>query len=223
MVEPVFNWSRYLAKLKTTKRYWVPLALAVVFGANFAGLLLPKKYDSSALVTIHEPQFMDLSGFQVRTMLSIKDRLETIREEMTSFSFLAKIARDLNLDAGIEPNSLRYEQLIRRMERSITLFVKNQDLFEITYRADTPLRARDVAAAIVNQYLINSSQYYQNKTSSAVKFLESELTEEKNRLSAAEDAVKKYKSEHITEIPEAQEANLRRLEQLQLAQDGVGF
>lgn len=220
MTGVAFSWPRFLLTLKKTIYLWVPLILFIILVINALGLFLPKKYESTAQVRIYAPLYSDMMG-TADGVLTIKDRLVTIREEMTSFKFLSAIAHKVNIDAGIAPGSLEHEELIQRMTRSISLHLKGQDLFTISYRDSTPELAYKVTLEIVTQYLINSNHYYERRTSDRITFIAEQLKDATVRLDKAQEGTLAYKNEHINEIPEAQNANQRRMEQLRTEHLGV--
>jgi polysaccharide chain length determinant protein (PEP-CTERM system associated) len=211
MSSAAFDPKRLLHTAKTTKRFWVPLFVVVIAAVNGAMVFMPKKYQSSAQVLIHEPKLNMIVG---QMGVSINDRLPTIREEMTSFRFLSQVARKLNLGRGLDPEAPQYQSMIESIRGNIDLRVKNRDLFTIVYQDSTPERARDITAEIVNQYIAASSRTFEKKTGETLEFITKELEVAQREMRMAQDAVTKYKQEHPNEIPDVQAQQITRLNRL---------
>jgi polysaccharide chain length determinant protein (PEP-CTERM system associated) len=198
---------RLLLKAKTTKRWWVTLAVFIIVAVNVAGLFRPPRYQASALVLIRQPPIADQ---RVRDTFRLTDMLDTIRQRVTSFSFLSEIARKLNLDAGIPPDSNEYEQLIERMRKAITLNVE-PEFFQLQYAGYTPREAYNVADAIVKLFITQSGEYYNDKAKKNVGFLDAQLRQARLEMDDAQKKIRAYKDAHIKEIPEAQAEHMSRL------------
>jgi polysaccharide biosynthesis transport protein len=125
------------------------------------------------------------------------------------------VAKRLNLDKGLDPNSPAYESLIRSMQSSIDVYMRGQDLFQITYKADTAKLACDVCRGIVDEYLTRIGKYYETRTKDNVTYFQTSLEEAQKQLKEAQDAVTKYQNENINEIPDVQASTLQQRANLQ--------
>lgn len=213
MASPSFNVGRFLLMLKTMKRWWVAVLLLVIVGGNVGGLLLPSKYEAQAFVAIHEPKIETISQLS-NQVLNVEDRLKNIREELTSPDFLKVIAARENLDAGIQPDTPQYQKLLQNMAAAITLTVKEQAHFAISYLASSPEQAQHVTRAIVDQFIKVSDDYYNSKATSLVSLVDDQLKDAKAQLKVSQEAVSKYENEHYNEIPSALERHVKRLSEL---------
>jgi polysaccharide chain length determinant protein (PEP-CTERM system associated) len=207
MSPQIFDYRRFLLKMRTAKHWWIPLALVVAVAVNVVGLLRPERYRATALVLIRQPPIPDQ---RVRDTFRLNDMLQTIRQRIQSFSFLSEIARKLNLDAGIPPNSAEYENLIEGMRRSVSLNTRT-DYFELTYSGFEPNETYNVTDAILKQFIYQSGQYYNEKAQKGVQFLETQLRLAEVEMKHAQDEIRGYKDAHIKEIPEAQAEHMGRL------------
>lgn len=213
MASPAFNLSRFLLMLKTMKRWWISVLLLTILAGNLGGLLLPRRYEAQALVAIHETK-IDTISQSSNQVLNVEDRIKNIREELTSADFLKVIAARENMDAGIQPDTPAYQKLMQKMADSITLTVKEQAHFAISYLAASPEQAQRVTRAIVDQFIKISDDYYSGKATSLVNLVEDQLKDAKTQLRAAQEVVSKYENEHYNEIPSALERHVKHLSEL---------
>ena len=201
MSTPIIDLPRFFHKVRTTKRYWLPLTIMVIVAVNLFGLTLPPRYASTATVLIIKPQ-IDW-GIQ-QQMWGIRDRLDTIREQITSSPFLGEVARHQNLDLGLEPDSPSHRMLINEMRGHVVIGVRNEDLFTIQYNGGrTPKEAKDVTQEIVDLFIERTSSFFNRRTTKNRELAESNLNIWKNRLKEAQDNLNEYRLKHSKTIPEA--------------------
>lgn len=210
MAVSTFSIPRFVNTLRTTKRWWIPLGVGVVLALNGLGLLLPRKYKAQAIVAIHETKMEQLTG-AASGIIKIEDRLDTIREEMTSFAFLQLVVAKLNLDAGLAPDSPQYERMIKRMAEQIELRVKEKSLFTLAYTAETPRKAADITQTIIDLYIQHSNSFFERRIRTNEAMLTAQLEGARRDLDQALAAVMKYKNEHLKEIPDAQDEHLKQI------------
>lgn len=204
-----FSWARALFIANRYKWWLACLALVIIVTTNLAGLMLPVKYKSTVKVKIYEPREYR-RGDRGPT---VHDRLITIREEVSSDPFVADVAGRLNLDAGIKPHTPEYYQLLDRIKKHIELWTKGSDLISFSYVSTDPKRAQQVVTTVVNKYLAETNRIFENAQQQKISFLEQELERAERNLGQAQQQVVNYMNEHPNEIPEAQGANIKRLEE----------
>ena len=196
-----FNPSRFMYKFWTTKRWWIPVTVAVMLAINAMGFLLPEKWASQVTVKVIEPQMSEMTGSMQRS-LAPEVRLATIRDEIMTHPFLSEVATLTNLDKGMKPQSDEHIMLIGRMRNAIELRVKGRDLFTVSYRGLTPAEARDVTDQIVKLWMNRTAEFYKNTSRGRTEFLDNELQDAQLKLSESRKAVREFKEQNINSIPE---------------------
>lgn len=213
MASSALSLSRFLLMLRSTKRWWIPVLLLAVGGINVAGLFMPHKYESMAVVTIHDPNVESVASMSNKVW-TVEDRLKTIRIEMQSPDFLAVVAAKVGLDAGLAPDTARYQTLLKKMAGAIDLQLKEQSYFTVAYRADRPETARDVTRAIVDLFIRNAEDSYAASAKKLKTGINEQLTHAQAELKAAQEAVMQYQRDHFNEIPQAADSHLKSLNDL---------
>lgn len=214
---PLSYPGRCLRKLKSAKRWWIPIALLTVVLVNLAGALMPRIYLSQAVVRVHEPKGFMAPG-AAGAALPIGDRLRIIREEVTSLNFLTQIAHREKFDEAIPPGTAEYALLLQKMSDAIGLEARAQDAFEISYRAETPEKARRLTRAIIEQYVQNINWEYEKQTRKSEAIIKSQLDDGRQKFESAQSDILKFKNNHLSEIPEAQPEHVRQLSELRTQQ-----
>lgn len=204
-----FSLAKFLFMLNRHKFKLAFLGLLIVVAVNAAGFLLPRQYASHAIVRINEARTR--VGDMDRTM---DERLRTLRQEITSFRFLARVADDLNLDAGMHPTSNAYEQLVSGMSKRIDVRLKNRDYFEVSFKDTDPDKAFAVTENVIKEYVARSGILSESSVGDQVSLIEQELEQAQIELAKAQGKIRDYKSANINEIPEAAAEHRNRLAKL---------
>ena len=214
MSNPPFDARRLLNTARTRKRYWIPLVLIVVFAVNVSAPFLPERYEANATVKILEPPSLKMIADQATDLLDVRDRLETILEEVTSFSFVEKVAAKptLNLTGHLDPRTREYERVIKSMQKRINLYTKNDDLFVLSYRGPTAHETYHVADEILNLFFENTANFYESRTEKTKEVIAKKVKDAVAHRDEIQDLIKQYKEAHPNEIPEVQVSKRAQLD-----------
>lgn len=171
---------------------------------------IPSVYESTVVVRV-EPQRPE--GEMVRRTVSelIEQRLLTVRQELLARPVLQRAIEELNLypetveDYGIEA-------AVSRMREDLSVTVEGETAFELTYTAEDP----ELAAKVANRLpAIWSEETLKSRKVQAARATQL-FTEEVDRLKLAvadwERKIAQFKVDHIGELPEQLEQNMRGLE-----------
>lgn len=193
----------------------------VLVGAITAGVFavgaaivasLPSVYTSTVVVRV-EPQRPE--GEMVRRTVSeaIEQRLLTVRQELLARPVLQRAIEELNLypelvaDYGIEA-------AVEQMREDLDVKVEGETAFELSYSAEDP----EVAAKVANRLPAVWSEETLKTRQDQAQRATTLFTDEVNRLKLVvadwERKVAQYKVDHIGELPEQMEANMRWLDRL---------
>jgi polysaccharide chain length determinant protein (PEP-CTERM system associated) len=202
------------------RRPWlviVPFVL-VHLAALGVSLVLPPRYTSSTLILIAPDQMPNNLVPQMSTE-RISQRLQTLRQEVHSRTRLEMIARELDPYGTLGKEPLI--DTIERMREDVTVAVKGQDAFSVSFEHRDPKMAMLVADRLTTLFMDEVAGARERQVSTAYNFLERELQDARLQLEAKEKALAAFKESHMGQLPEQVQANLATLQRLQMEQQMV--
>lgn len=225
MQEPrMLSIGDYLAMLR--RQRWVILSAAficwlLVWGV---GLLLPSTYESVGVVQIQQQQ--------VSPKLVPPNTLEMASAQFGQIE--AQILNPVSLQAIIDRDHLYTRQggllslfqpsdPIKQMEKDISLQQQttgqgNQAVltgFQISYTASNPALAQAVDRELMNLFMDQNNTSQLQASQTTTNFLENQVNDAQIELNKQEAAVKKFKAEHVGELPDQVQSNMQILSGLQ--------
>src|SRR5437870_7964146 len=97
----------------------VPLYVGLILGIC-AGILLPKKYQSSTIILVEEGKTDNPLFNNLAVSTNVTQRMTTIQESMLGWNSLLKLVKRLNMDKDVKtPRDL--EKLILDIRKNITI------------------------------------------------------------------------------------------------------
>lgn len=203
----------FLDSLK--RRWWLPilcLLLAVVASVAITRKL-PKIYRASTLILV-EPQKIPVAYVRPTVTTSIEDRLRSLQQQITSRTRLERVIRELNMFPN-RTGDVPLERLVASVASHIQLEVRGTTTFRIYYEGTDPKQVAAVANKIAELFISENTEAREREARGTSEFLEKELQDVKARLEKEEAVIAAFKREHMGELPEQRESNMRGLEALQ--------
>jgi polysaccharide biosynthesis transport protein len=203
------------------RRRWIlgvtALVTLAVIAASFR---LPNRYVSEATVLLVQQQVPERYVTPTSTT-EISQALDAIKQDVLSRGRLLGIIKDLNLYPK-ERSRLSPEQLAVRMREDVQIEPllsnaqrRDVNAFSISFEADTPQLAQEVANRITNSFIEQNLKSRSDQASTTTRFLHEQLEAAKQRLAEQEQRLKDYKLQNLGELPEQQQGNLSILAGLQ--------
>jgi polysaccharide chain length determinant protein (PEP-CTERM system associated) len=198
--------------------------LFVLTAAASLAVFLPSVWTAKTLVLVNRQQIPE--RFVAPTVQAdIEARLLTLSQDILTPDRLMKIAQDYGLYQNLR-RTRTTEDVVEQMRRDIRLeLVEDKSerrqreprsaLFTITYRAPDPNVAVDVTNTVASLYIQENGRLREKQAAGTTAFLEGQLADISNRLKGQEQRISAYKEQHITELPEQRDTNVRTLERLQ--------
>ena len=175
-------------------------------------LSTPKSYSATAVIRV-EPQRLGEEMVQRTFNDAVEQRLLAIRQELfarpvlkkaiSEFSLYPKLVRDKGVEAAVEA-----------MRKSLTVRVEGESTFEITYEAETAAWAAQVANRLPQLYAEEALRIRGEQAALATRLFEEELSRLKTFVSKQEATIAAFKVQHMGELPEQLESNMRALERV---------
>ena len=220
-MEETFNFDYYIALI--LRRRWfiiVPFCLSMVIGIALL-FTLPRTYRSKTLIMV-EPQRVPSDYVRPLTTTDVGSRINTISQQVMSRTNLERIIKQFGLFTGEKYKDMFLEDKIAYMRKRISINVtrsggrEGPGSFSISFEGRDPKKVMQVTNALANYFIKQNLKDREMQAVGTSKFLDSELKDMRSQLKRIESKLKKYRTEHMGELPEQLDANLSILDRLQL-------
>jgi polysaccharide biosynthesis transport protein len=202
----------------------LPLLLVLAATVSLA-FFLPSVWTARATVLLNSQLIPEA---YVRSSVSgdPEARLLTLTHQILDGPRLTKIIEQYNLYPAMRQKR-SVADVVERMRRDIRVEIpeererRNRDskilLFTVAYTATNQQVAVDVANTLAKIFDEENRRTSQQQAAGTSEFLEAQLRDIRTRLAAQEQKITAYKEQHLGELPEQREVNLRTIERLQLS------
>lgn len=191
-------------------------------------VVLPKSYRSSTLMLVEEQKVLHVKGVESSTSDGSLDRTATMHARVTAMrqillsrDLLTQVADEFHLYGYKKANaSSMYEDgVVGRMRGAIKVeLAKDQTFLTLSFLDESPTMARDVTTRLADLFLQESSRSKEEIAEFSTEFLQHELDDLKVELEQKEKAIAEFKQQHLGELPEQMDSNLRILDRLESEQ-----
>jgi succinoglycan biosynthesis transport protein ExoP len=206
----------------------VGVALVVSLAAYWLAMALPNEYESYATVLV-EPQAVAPELVEAGVASAdLNRRLHLMAAQILSRPRLSRIIDELGLyqdeskylvrdeiintmrdHVRVEPVLPELEQGQTTVRREFTI-----DQFRLFFRDDDPVKARDVAQRLANDFIQEHIADRVRTSQKSLEFIEAELQRLSGAIKQVENQVASLKAANPGRLPEDVPANQRRLERL---------
>jgi polysaccharide chain length determinant protein (PEP-CTERM system associated) len=219
--EKSFNILDYFEIL--LRRIWyivIPFVL-ILIGAVFYAVTSPKEYRASTLILV-TPQKVPETLIRPTVTSRIEDRLQSIGQEIMSRTRLEQVIAEFKLYSN-EAKSLSKEEVIELMRRNIKVELKGKEgFFSISYIGKDPRIVPIVTNKLASLFIEENLKLREQQAQGTSEFLSVELNSTKTKLEEQEKAMTQFRRQHMGELPEQRDSNLKVLDQLQVLYQRIG-
>ena len=199
------------------RRIWyflIPFTVIMVAAILYA-FSLPKMYRATTLILV-TPQKVPETFVRPTVTSKIEDRLQSIGQEIMSRTRLEQVISEFKLYSE-EAKSLGQEGAIELMRNNIEVEIKDKEgSFTISYVGQDPRIVTMVTNKLASLFIEENLKLREQQAQGTSDFLFVELNATRAKLEEQEATITAFKKQHISELPEQRDANLKVLEQLQL-------
>jgi polysaccharide chain length determinant protein (PEP-CTERM system associated) len=226
MINPArsYNIDDYMEILRRRIWYLVIPFLLIMAGTILYAKFTPRIYKASTLIAV-TPQKVPESFVQPTVTSGVEERLQSIAQEVTSRTRLEKVINELRLYQD-EGNNRPLEEVVEFMKKNITIELPSKrnekGYFSIGFMGKDPNTVTAVASRLASLFIEENLKMRESQAVGTTEFLTIELAAKKAKLEELEAAVSQYKRQHMGELPEQRDANLRILDQTQNQHQRVG-
>ncbi|NMO23293.1 chain-length determining protein [Pyxidicoccus fallax] len=186
---------------------------AAVFAVGAAIVMTrPSMYEASVVVRV-EPQRPGEEMVQRTVSELIEQRLLTVRQELLARPVLQKAIEEMNLYPDIVSEK-GMESAVAQMRKDLTVRVEGETAFELTYANRDPQVAAQVANRLPDIFSSETLKIRQAQAARATDLFNEEMAQLGTAVTAWERKIAQFKVDHLGELPEQMEMNMRGLERV---------
>ncbi len=196
------------------RRKTLVLAIAAVVFALGAliVLTLPSVYTASVVVRV-EPQRPTEEMVQRTVSELIEQRLTTVRQELMARPVLQKAIEEMKLYPDVVKDD-GIEAAVERMRKDLEVKVEGENAFELTYHAHDAKTAAQVANRLPQIFADETLKIRRDQANRATALFTEEVETLKKSTADWERKIAQFKVDHMGELPEQLEVNMRGLERI---------
>ncbi|HBG07901.1 MAG: chain-length determining protein [Geobacteraceae bacterium GWC2_58_44] len=184
------DYKKYLQLIARRKELFLVLALVIMTVVFIVSYALPRKYESTSTVFIEKNVISELvKGITVTP--SMEDTINVLTYAITSRTLISKVVD--TLDVNLAKREGDTDALIKKLQRSTTVKVKDKNLFTISFSDSNPKVARDFVNTLVRLYIEENISSKRGESYDATKFLSEQIDTFSTKLEKAEEEVNAYK------------------------------
>ncbi|ANB02191.1 XrtA system polysaccharide chain length determinant [Ectothiorhodospira sp. BSL-9] len=196
--------NQIMGYVRSTWRYrWIVLIVAwIVSLIGWAHVTqIPDQYRASAQVHVDTQSMLRplLRGLAVDT--NISQRVEFMTRTMLTGPNLEEVARevDLHLQARTDADMQR---IVSQLRSGINISSgRRNDVYTISYTHGSPQHAYDVVQALINRFVEGALGDTRAGTDHAQRFLDQQIAEYEERLTAAERRLADFRRQNVGMLP----------------------
>ncbi len=187
-----FDYKRYLELLLRYKRLFLVTALMILTGAVVLSYILPKRFEAKSTVFIEKNVINELvKGIAVTP--SMDQTIKVLTYAITSRPIMVKVINELDLLTK-KNSDAELEELLKDIQKNVTVKVKDNNLFIISYVDRNPRVARDFINTLVRIYIEENVSSKREESYGATKFLSEQIGDFKEKMEKADAELSRYKA-----------------------------
>lgn len=172
----------------------------------------PSIYEASVVVRV-EPQRPGEEMVQRTVSELIEQRLVTVRQELLARPVLQKAIEEMNLYPELVSEK-GIEAAVEQMRKDITVRVEGETAFELTYAGRDPQVVAQVTNRLPAIFSEETLKIRQAQAARATDLFNGEMIAMGKAVSSWESKISRFKVDHLGELPEQMEMNMRGLERI---------
>jgi polysaccharide chain length determinant protein (PEP-CTERM system associated) len=172
----------------------------ITVAAVVVGLTWPKSFAASTTIYVEERNIIQplMQGTAVAT--TITDRAKIAREIIFSRRILTQVLNDAGWveSSDTELEQERTMELVRGRTRVVNV---GSNLVKIEHQDEDPQRAYKTVRRFAELFIQESTSTQTRESAAAFEFIDSQVKEYQEKLTAAEQALKEFRSAHVDARP----------------------
>ena len=188
------------------RRWYVLVVFALVsISGTLYARMRPDTYRSEARIAVDT----SLSSVS-RSSLSVNDRIDLIREQLLSRSFLQRMIQQTGA-YGFGENGFEIERALDSIRKNIIVQSSRGRTFTISYRSTDPQTAQNVTRQFSDELIRASKNSSEAKVRTADRFAEQKFSEAENKVREINEKIRNFKQQYAGKLPEQSVDNANAL------------
>jgi succinoglycan biosynthesis transport protein ExoP len=210
-MERTYTFREMLEALNRRRRVVVGVAAVVLLASAVVIAVLPPEYRAESVMQI-EPHLVP-ADFLPTSVTSFEERMRTLKHGLLARPVLERVLNETDFypDLKREP-----DEAIERLRRNVEVRLEGEVaggppslLFVVEVRGKDRDKVARAADLIPRIYADLTRQVFQSQARNLRDTLARQLEDLSRRLTTEEEKLVAFKGQHATEVPEANETNLR--------------
>ncbi|HWP47817.1 MAG TPA: GNVR domain-containing protein [Candidatus Limnocylindrales bacterium] len=194
-----FNLQYYRQVLSRRTWFFFLPFFFVLCGATVASFILPEVYRSSTTILIERDQVINPLTKGLGVASEMEERLRTLRQGILSRPLIEKVIKKLGLDLSVQ-NPVEFEDLIKEIQKNLTVTVKGNDLFSVSYEGQNPVQVRDLVSTLTGLYIEENLNAKRSEAYAAFDFINEQLQIYKKKLEDSEKTLREFKEANLKDL-----------------------
>jgi polysaccharide chain length determinant protein (PEP-CTERM system associated) len=163
--------------------------------------LLPPVYEAQARIYVDTENALRPLLRGIASSTNVLNEVMVVTREMLSRPNLAEVARTTDLDLRADTTD-DFEDLLTELGENIVVIGSRDNIFTIAYQDPDRAKAVSVVDALVTTFVEKSLGAERTDSIQAQSFLQNQINEYEERLTAAEDRLAAFKRDNVAFMPD---------------------
>jgi polysaccharide chain length determinant protein (PEP-CTERM system associated) len=203
----IFEYFQILGKRRW---YFLVSAFLTISGALAYARWVPNVFKSETRILVDTPMVSE-EYFRSNTELTPADRINSIREQLASRTFLERMIEQLQMYGYGTRIDFVMENAIKTAQKQIGIEKTSDRTFTVSFVATDPQFAQTVTRQLAQELIRLSTRFKTDKAIATDQFIDEQLRQSIEALKAQEEKTKQFRLAHIGELPEQSNANMTAL------------
>jgi succinoglycan biosynthesis transport protein ExoP len=194
--------------------YFLSVALILSLGVSAYAMRRKEKYRSVTRIAVESTNLLDDPLSNYRNIDRTEERISAIRQLLESRSIMERIVEEFYIGSN-NNMSIPADDLLADIRQNLEVAKAVGNTFTMSYTASDPQVAQKISGRLAEIMIQTNQNSVKNRAIDKDQFLEQELQQAQEKLAAADEKIRKFKMEHLAELPENVTVNLTFLQGLQ--------
>lgn len=208
-----FGIVDYLGILWRRRWYLLVTTILVSAGATIYISRMPDIYRSASLIGA-VTAFVSEDYVRPTVRISPEDRINAIREQIQSRTFLESMIERFSMYGYGTHEGFVMEKAVDLVRRQITVERGSGSTVTVSFIAPDPQFARTITQFLADELIRKGTAQSKEKTIATDQFLDEQLRQTTEALTAQEEKIKQFKNIHLGGLPEQSAVNMNALTSL---------
>jgi polysaccharide chain length determinant protein (PEP-CTERM system associated) len=202
-----FNIGDYLQIIFRRKWLFIIPFTTIFLTATIGSFFLPKVYRATSLLLVEEKQLLQPLVRGMAVAPTIRERLNILKEQITSWYRLEEMVKELGLAKHIRSQK-KLDLLIQSLRKRIDVRLIGRHIIRISFEDTDPRITQLVVNYITKSFVQENISGQEEEANAAINFIKDQLEIYRKKLEDSEAALRAFKEKYLLELPGSAGSNL---------------